>query len=77
MSRLHPATYTIPLHRPWWSIIWRALLLRWLRHQRQCVIDELQGYIDAQMKLGPDYLRNCSEQIEGYDVRIALLEIAS
>lgn len=77
MSRLHSATYVIPLHRPWWSAAWRTLQLRWLRHQRQCVIDEVEGYLDAEVKLGPDYVRNCSEQIADYDSRIALLEVAS
>lgn len=77
MSRLHSATYVIPTRRPWWSVIWRALLVRWLRHQKQCIVEEVEGYLDAGVKLGPDYIRNCTEQIADYDSRIALLEVAS
>lgn len=77
MSRLHSATYTIPLHRPWWSTLWRATQLAWLRHRRQCVIDERDGYVERGMRLGPQYLNNCADAIARYDAAIALLQVNS
>ncbi len=77
MSRLHCARYVIPLHRPWWSVAWRALQLRWLRHCRQSVIEERDGYIAKGMRVGEKYLANCAAAVARYDAQIALLEIHS
>lgn len=71
MSRPH----TFTLHRPWWSRAWRAIELAWLRYRRQCVLDELAGYLDCGLHPGPDYLANCCAQIDDYSRRIAVLEI--
>ncbi len=74
MSRLHCARYTIPTHRPWWSIAWRALQREWLKHRLQCVVDERQGYLDAGVPMGPEYLANCEKQIADFRQRLAILE---
>lgn len=69
MTSLH----IIPTHRPWWSRAWIALQIDWLTYRRQCVIDELSGYLSAQMPLGAQYLENCQNQINGYTARIVRL----
>ncbi len=74
MTRLHCARYVIPLHRPWWLSAWRYVQLAWLRYRRQCVIDEMNGYREGGMELGPLYVSNCRAQIDAYSVRIAMLE---
>lgn len=77
MSRLHCARYVIPLHRPWWSTAWRALQLAWLRHRLACVVDERDGYLQAGMALGEQYLANSKKQEDELKGRISLLEIHS
>ena len=77
MSRLHCSRYTIPTHRPWWTLAWRAMQRAWLRHRMQCVMDERDGYLSAKMKLGPKYLENCERQIDDFRQRLAILEVHS
>lgn len=77
MSRLHRATYVIPTRRPLWQRVARRLMLAWMRHCRQCVIDELAAYVDSGMPIGPAYRANCHAQIDDYSARIALLEVNS
>lgn len=83
MSRLHCARYVIPLHRPWWSTAWRALQRRWLQHRLDCVVDEFEenkavaALPGSNLKLGEQYVANCTEQIADLRQRLALLEVHS
>ncbi len=64
----------IPTRR---SMAWRAFRfarLAVLRWQERCVIDEREGYLDAGVPLGPQYLANSVAKEEELRVEIALLE---
>lgn len=77
MSRLHCARYTIPTHRPWWSLAWRALQRRWLQNRLDCVVEERANYIAAGVPLGPQYIANSEAQERDFRSRLAILETHS
>ena len=64
----------IRTHRPWLARVWRDAYAAYLRWCERCVVEERQGYEDAGINMGPEYIRNSYRQEELLRVRIADLE---
>lgn len=54
--------------------IWRAVRLRYLEWCEDCIREEREGYLDAGIPLGPEYVANSIAEEESLRVEIALLE---
>ena len=65
---------TYATSRPLWRRVVMRLELAWCRWQLRSIVDEVNGYEDAGVKLGPVYLINCENQARDLRARISVLE---
>jgi hypothetical protein len=64
----------IPTRRRWYSRLWRDLYARYLRWCERSVVEERESCQDAEITMGPEYIRNSYRQEELLRLRIADLE---
>ena len=64
----------IRTRRPFFARLWRNFYVAYLRWCERSVREERESYEDAEIDMGPDYLRNSYAQEEILRVRIADLE---